>query len=121
MPRYISVPEPISIVDPITGKAAEPERKVSFREFIVNAIMGDPRWVRTLGDVEAGQEIMDALTGGKSMLVLEKATWDKLKAVVDAPQQGYTGFHGSVLPQLLPFLKAIVTAPEKDPTIEKKE
>lgn len=116
MPRYISVPDPIVIINPITGREAEPRREVSFREFIIESVMGDPRWVRTLSDVEAGQEIMEALKSEKKIFSLEKATWDKLKAVVDQPQNGYQGFHGAVLPQLLPFLKAVVSATEKDPT-----
>jgi len=115
MPRFIVVPDPIVIVNPITGKEAEPRREVTFREFIIEAIMSDPRWVRTLTDVEAGQEILEALKSGKKMFSLEKATWDKFKAVVDQPTNGYTGYHGAVLPQLLPFLKAVATASEKDP------
>ena len=116
MPRFIVVPDPIVIINPITGKEAEPRREVTFREFVIEALMSDPRWVRTLSDVEAGQEILEVIKSGKKVFALEKATWDKLKAVVDQPQNGYTGYHGAVLPQLLPFLKAVSTAQEKDPT-----
>ncbi len=117
MPKFITVPAPVTIHNPITGKPDE-RSKVVFREFVVNALMGDARWMRTPSDVEAAQEIMEKLKSEEPVLVLERDTWDRLNAVASAPQNGYQGYHGSVLPQVISFIYAVTRASDKAPDVE---
>lgn len=112
MPRYITVPEPVTLVDPITDESFKVD--VTFKEFVCKCLMADARWVSSFKYIEAAQEVLAAIKSGESLLMLDKDTWEKLKTIADAPQGGYAHYHGSVLPQLISFIKAILDASEKN-------
>ncbi len=132
--RYIKIPEPVILKDPVTRKPltkddGQPEDPVTF-EAIVNKLMHNPMWTETYPNIRAANAITDALSKANGVMVLAEDDWKKLEAAVQNPKQvvisqagpatviGF-GFHPVIVPQIVSLLDAIVEATTNAPVEQK--
>lgn len=117
--KYVTVPEPIKLVNPTTGDVLD--REIDFREFAIGTLMSDPSWIKDAKAIEASIGVSKAIRSGvdTGTVALEDAQYDRLKQCVEHPTQGYQGnWHPAVLPQLYPFFDAILSAKKEAPAKE---
>lgn len=104
--RYIRVPEPIDIKNPITGEAAN---RVPFSQFVTELLM-DPRFSATAAAIEVTHHLHKAVKSAASHMAIESAHWELLRTVVEAPTGGYVPGVGV---QMRAFIRAILDAKEE--------
>lgn len=110
--KKFQIPQDIQLLVPGTNTKIvnedKTERTVSFKEFISATVLADPRWVRDFAHVKAAFDIAKQLT--QEEVVLDDVDHEKLKACVENPTNGFQGWHPAILPQLYPFMQAILEA-----------
>lgn len=104
--RYIQVPAPIDIKNPVTG---DDVRQAPFFQFVVELLM-DPRFSENATAIDIAYHIHKAVKSEASPMVLESAHWLLLRTVADAPHGGYVPGLGV---QMRPFIRAILDAKEE--------
>ena len=117
MPKYVVVPAPIQLVQPLTGeKDGDP---ISLRMFVTKTVMGDARWVSDFRHIESAHDIMEVIKKAPDgpVWAFDKDDYEKLKSFAERPQgQGYAIFHGSMVGQFRDFINALIKAEDKDPS-----
>lgn len=91
----------ISVPDPINN--------LSFESFIVDSLLGDPQFGRSLHDLLLAHEIEQAAHSKAEILELSKPAYDKLVQVMTNPTNGY---NPKLSLPLMPFFQAILAARE---------
>ena len=128
--RYLIVPEDINLIDEMTGEPLkQPDGSLvavqTFKAFVIRTLLNDPeQFGKNADQLEQRAHVRDqvkASTPG-SLLALESADWESLKAAAQSPgtlgQGGVVrGYMPSVGTQILPFIKAIKDAAEKKPEL----
>lgn len=120
--RYIIVPEPILLVEPATKEPLKDEqgetKPQTFADFI-GKLLFNPMWAENYKNIKSAKAIDKAVSKNEKVVQLAEEDWKKLKDVAENPKGSY-GYHVAVMPQLLPFLDAIMEAKDAAPE-EKKE
>jgi hypothetical protein len=114
----ITVPEPVALLEPVTDEPFK-EPPVTFRRFVVNALLDDERFKKDFDAIEAALAISQALKvfhKPGAALLLEDDQIKRLRDVIATPGPRGIGasWHASVLPQLIGFLRAIKDADKED-------
>jgi hypothetical protein len=125
--RYVIVPEPITLLEPTTKEPLKDEKGVvkpiAFYDFI-SKLLFNPKWAENYKAIKAAKAIDKEFSGcindafgknGPGMVKLAEEDWKRLHDLVENPNGQY-GYHSAVMPQLLPFLDAIMEASDKEPT-----
>jgi hypothetical protein len=110
--KTFKVPDPIVPVVPGSDKpfldACKEPVRVTFAEFVTNCLLNDPRWIKSFADVKAALAVSGQLAN--TSVTLDDSDFERLKGCVEMPTNGYQGYHPAVIPQLFPFMKAILEA-----------
>ena len=124
--RYVIIPKPIALVDPSSKKPLldapdKPTAPVTFSDF-VGKLLFNPIWAENYKNIKSAKAVERAVDGAEpgTVATLAEEDWKKLRDIVENPKGGY-GYHAAVMPQLLPFLDAIMEAEDKKTTIAVKE
>lgn len=137
MQRYIKVPETVQLVNLITdqnvkeyafdengahileGEGEQQTKKVvdkkkTFKSFLVEIILVDPKFGKTSADVLKAVEIRQAFRSASpgDIVEIEDSDWATMAEVVKEPASGYTPV---VALQLAEFITCILDAPTRDP------
>jgi hypothetical protein len=119
--KYVVVPEPILLRDPVTKEELKDEKgevkPQTFSDFI-GKLLFNPMWAENYKNIKSAKAIDKAFSAVNGIVQLAEEDWKKLKDLVENPKGGY-GYHAAVMPQLLPFLDAIMEACDAAPE-EKK-
>lgn len=119
--KYVTVPEPIMLHDPVTKEDLKDEKGETkpqkFSDFI-GKLLFNPMWAENYKNIKSAKAIDKAFSNGSGVVQLAEEDWKKLKDLVENPKSGY-GYHAAVMPQLLPFLDAIMDAKDSAPAEEK--
>jgi hypothetical protein len=137
--RFISIPRPVDLLDPMTDDlATDPDTKkplpsVAFFDFARRALLVDPRFHEDYHGVCARSDIAAAMRAPvDGVIELAEDDWQMLKAVVEKPEhvaptpmgpqraKGYGYYHPLVIVQFKGFLDAIVSAGTSPPLGEKR-
>ena len=121
--RSITIPDPVKLIDPVnkkeipgdevdkeTGKP-KPAPAITMKDF-VGKLLFNPMWAENYKNIKAAKAIDKAFDKVEGEVQLAEDDWKKLKELVENPKQGGYGYHAAVMPQLLPFLDAIMEAKE---------
>ena len=114
MAKYIEVPNSIQMVNVITGELSG--QTVTFKDFLIGALLGDAAWSRMGVDgVMALGRILDAAKKlPQPWLQLESTDYEKLLQIVKTPTDGrYGGFMSHGIVQLRAFLSAVIDAKDE--------
>lgn len=115
MSKYINIPAHVSLRNPETSELLTNELPITFPRFVIGSIMSDRKWTSDIHWLRAANAVIDALNNANGVLELRNDEWDKLVEVAKAPSGGYQVYNPLVMPQLLPFIEAIVGASDKKP------
>lgn len=126
--KYIKVPGPISLVDPVSGEDLKQE-PVMFETFVKNALIKfNPNFSDCFDSIKCGLDICKAIEVRKgSCVLLDEKEYKKLEQAVDDPrtfggpggsQKGYGYYLAAIIPQFFPFLDAIKSAMNEEPKEE---
>jgi len=109
MAKYVVVPNPITLCDPLTKATGQ---TVKFSEFVTLALLTDKRFDGSYLNIKAATKVAEQVhDDNKKELVLETADWEKLKSAAEQPTSGtYNGYPSLAAQQLVPFIEAIVGA-----------
>lgn len=119
--RYVKIPEPITLLEPTTKEPLKDEKGETkpqkFSDFI-GKLLFNPMWAENYKNIKSARAIDRAFEKAEPSTVvpLAEEDWKKLKDLVENPKGGY-GYHAAVMPQLLPFLDAIIEASDKEPAL----
>jgi len=120
--RYVIVPDPIMLHDPVTKEPLKDEKGESkpqkFSEFI-GKLLFHPKWAENYKNIKSARAIDKEFANGAGVVQLAEEDWKKLHDLVENPSGGQYGYHAAVMPQLLPFLDAIMEAKDSAPAEEK--
>lgn len=115
--RYIKVPDPIEVHNPVTK---DDVKAAPFTQF-VEELLNDNKFCANIKHIDIAYEIQERLAAWKKnpepYLALETAQWDLLSVVAAAPTGGYIPGLGL---QMRPFIKAILQATETVPAPDLK-
>jgi hypothetical protein len=124
--RFIKIPEPIHICDPITGeKSAE---QFSFQTFLYK-LMDNPKWAQSYKMIKSADAIMEAYKTAANLspvMAVSEDDWKHLRDAVETPKamivvgdQGQVvegfGMHPRLVTQIIPFCDAVMGATDRDP------
>lgn len=90
--RYIKIPEPVTIVDPVTREPMVIDGKPETTTFsqLVNRLMGNPLWGETLAAMRSQLAIelalSQAVTTGGGVMELAEEDWSRLKSCAESPR-----------------------------------
>lgn len=141
MPRYLTIPKDVVFMNLITKEpvvvlhedGTKTEQKVSFREFFLQTLSNDPRFASTKGAraLRKFEDAYDRAVDKDGVMVIDEDIWKEFRDAAENPKHqvqspyggtqtadGFAGYKGLGVMQLLPFIDAIVNAPDKEP--EKK-
>lgn len=115
--KYITVPADVVLKDRVSGDEGQ---KVTFKSFLVNALLADGEGWGGYQGLMALKRIDDEVQergAPGAVMKLTVADWEKLNKVVDSGNNGgkYGGFHPMAMIQLMGFLDAVKGASDKDP------
>lgn len=113
--RFIKVPPKVTLLDPITRVTLN--ATMELREFVCGILI-DKRFSANYKTLLSAQRIDTAISAinaisRDSVVALEQADWELLKACVEAPTEGYRPGFGL---QAISFIRAIMEASEELPT-----
>jgi hypothetical protein len=116
--RFIAVPPPIALLDPATrtplkDEQGQPVAPVSLAVF-VGKLLYSPVWGESYQTIKSAKAVDRAFAAANGVVQLAEEDWRRLRDLVENPKHGFP-FHPAVLPQLLPFLDAIMLAAETAP------
>jgi len=118
--KYITIPAAITLLEPTTKDPLKDEKgivkPVAFYDFI-GKLLFNPKWAENYKAIKAAKAIDRAFekTQPGAVVQLAEEDWKRLHDLVENPSGQY-GYHAAVMPQLLPFLDAIMEAGDKEPT-----
>lgn len=107
VPKSIALTVPGNKAQPIVREDETPH-EVTFKEFATTSVLADPRWVKDFAHVLAAMHFSEQLDG--ETIAMEEGEYLKLKECVEKPTNGFQGWHPAILPQLVPFMQAILEA-----------
>lgn len=119
--RYVQVPGPIQVKEG-AEKVGEPMKFADFIKLVTN----NPIWAASYAAIKSMQAIEKALASSNGVMELAEEDWTRLKGAIETPQStdaagrsipGY-GIHTRFLPQLVPFMDAIMDAKTEPPPKE---
>lgn len=136
MPRYLKVPQDITFVNVITKEpvlmkqedGSEKPSMLTFREFFLNTLSADPRFVTTKGAraLRKFEDSYDLAIAGNGVMLLDEEIWKEFRDAAENPKHqaqnpfggaqtadGFAGYRGVGVMQLLPFIDAIAEASDK--------
>lgn len=108
--RYVKIPEPITIVDPVTMKSAPGAQTMTFYEFISYCVIQDIGGSRKMWN--KANELGALIKEATDVLVLSDEDWTILSRACDAPKPN---LKGNETRQLVAFLNAVCEATTSDP------
>jgi hypothetical protein len=114
--KYITVPNPIRLHDPITGQpASNPE--LTLKTYGLQFWFNDSRWQKPLSNMTRLVKVLDAFEGkiAGEVIRLEDADYSVLKAIIESPTQDQALPLPLFMLQLQPFMDAVLEAASKDP------
>ena len=115
--KYVTIPEAITLLEPTTKEPLKDEKgivkPVTFYDFIGKQLF-NPLWAENYKNIKSAKAIDKAFSASNGVAQLAEEDWKKLKDLVENPKGGY-GYHAAVMPQLLPFLDAIMEAKDNPP------
>lgn len=118
--KHVTVPESILLHDPVTKEELKDEKGVAkpqtFSEFI-GKLLFNPMWAENYKNIKSARAVDKAFDSAKPGTVVQLAEedWKRLHDLIENPKGGY-GYHAAVMPQLLPFLDAIMEAKDSTPS-----
>jgi hypothetical protein len=118
--KYVTIPEAITLLEPTTKEPLKDEKgvvkPVTFYDFI-GKLLFNPKWAENYKAIKAAKAIDKAFekAAPKTVVQLAEEDWKRLHDLIENPAGQY-GYHAAVMPQLLPFLDAIMEASDKEPT-----
>lgn len=108
--KKITIPSNVTIVDQ-TGKPALDQNSqpvsISFKDFVTNTLLVDPKFGKTMLDVFSAVEIKEKLQTAQETVELENADYERLLAVMTEPTNAYNPV---IVIQVVSFLRAIQEA-----------
>lgn len=136
MPRYLPVPKDITFVNVLTKEpvmekqedGSEKPQTLSFRSFFLNTLSSDPRFVTTKGAraLRKFEDAYDLAVAGNGVMLLDEEIWKEFRDAAENPRHqaqspyggaqttdGFAGYRGVGVMQLLPFIDAITEASDK--------
>jgi len=119
--HYITVPSDITPRDPITEAEIVAATPQTFFRFLRANTLSDARFSSTIKGVFAIEKLSDLFRDASpgDVVAVEDADWELLKESSENPTRGtgrtaQAGFGDGLLAvQFLPFLRAIIDAPDK--------
>lgn len=108
--KTIKIPEPITLIQPDGSIALDDNKQpivVTFKNFVLNTLLVDPKFGKTMADILSAVEIKQKLSLETEKLELDNVDWEKLKTVAEEPSSGYATH---IVVQLVSFLLAIKNA-----------
>ena len=117
--KYVEIKEPITVIDKNTGepvKLSDGKNEVwSFLRFVVDFLLPDPAagsgYAAYVAADEIQEKVKEAVGSRQKYVELTEAQWKILKDVIENPQARGRGPIGPS--QLLPFMRAVLTATEE--------
>lgn len=139
MPMFLAIPEPIIFRNLFTKEALKNQdgtiQLITFRDFFLNVLSNDPKFTTTRGGralYKFEQAYDAAVADHTDVMVIDPDVHALFKAAAENPAhhepnamggqqvvEGFVGYRGLGVMQLLPFVDAIVEATDKRPP-EKK-
>lgn len=142
MPRYLTVPPDITFINVITKEpvvikqedGTDKPSTLSFREFFLNLLSADPRFTTTKGAraLRKFEDAYDQAVAGDGVMILDEEVWKEFRDAAENPKHqtqspfggaqtvdGFAGYKGIGVMQLLPLIDAIVEASDKKPPVVK--
>lgn len=139
MPRYLPIPKDIEFINIITKQpvlveqedGSKAPQKLSFREFFLNTLSSDPRFTTTKGarSLWKFEQAYDSAVAKDGVMILDEEVWKEFKDAAENPKHqiqapfggaqtvdGFAGYKGIGVMQLLPFIDAIANAADKEPS-----
>ena len=136
MPRYLTIPQDVTFVNLVTKEPVILEKedgtkvpsKISFREFFLSVLSNDPRFSTTKGAraLRKFEDAYDLAVAKDGVMVIDEEVWKEFKDAAENPRHqvqspyggaqvadGFAGYKGLGVRQLLPLIDAIVDAPDK--------
>jgi len=133
---YIKIPQDISLIvlgnaqtgevidvweahDPDAPKDAKPQEFEFYRGFLRRNILNDPSWGESMDGIFCAQELRGVFADKQpgDVVKLTKDQYDRLLKVVKNPRKGY---NPAIFSVLVPYLRAIEGATDKDPQVDGK-
>jgi hypothetical protein len=114
--KYITVPNPIRLHDPITGNhASNPE--LTLKTYGLQFWFNDARWQKPLSNMTRLVKVLDAFDGkiAGEVIKLEDADYAVLKTIITEPTDAQALPLPLFMLQLQPFMDAVLEASTKDP------
>jgi hypothetical protein len=125
--RYIVIPAPITLKDPITGKPIQTpdskDERITFEDYL-GRLMHNPLWGESYHNMKAQREVLAAWDKAKpdvdkpdtkAVIALAEEDWQRLKQAVEFPKPPNLNWHPALASQLLPHAAAIMEATIEDP------
>jgi hypothetical protein len=114
----ITVPQDVTLLDPATDEPIKEQKPVTFKAFVLGAVLTDDRWRKDLDSIEIALKISKAvkfyaLQPGDDVR-LEDEDFKRLKECVEKPTNGYGMWASAMVIQLSPFLFAIKNAVKEE-------
>lgn len=128
--RYIEIPAPITIKDPVSKEPLLNDGKLEIWDFktMISKIMSNPKWGESYVAMRAQAAIEDALADAKDgVMVVAEEDWNRLRDAAENPRsqvitnmgpqvvQGFFGVHPTLARQLIPLLAPIMDAKTERP------
>lgn len=106
MAYKLEIPEDLTVTHPSTNK----EFPITFKHWALE-ILDDTKMGTTARDLLMRERMEEKIGGAESELTLTNDEYEKLKDIVESPTGGY---QTKVAKQMLPFIKAVLSAEKTD-------
>lgn len=108
--KKISIPQNVELVDlsgnPVRDNSGA-QVTVSFRDFVVNTLLTDPKFGKGMAEILSAVEIKGKVSAATTELELDNSDYERLLSIANEPSNPY---NPAVVVQLVPFLLAIKNA-----------
>lgn len=119
--KYIKIPAPIALKDPASGQVIPGAQEFAFKMFII-PLMNHPALMETYLKVHMANSIMKELENPTVMglsedeyFLFKRIVCDEPKTLINGTLQSGYGLLPSLMPQVLPYLEAIINPTDSPP------
>jgi hypothetical protein len=114
--KFIQVPNPIRLTDPITGQPAQ-NPELTFRTYGLQFWFNDSRWQKPISNMARLVKVLNAFESAciGETIKLEDADYAILKTIIESPTPEQSLPLPLFMLQLQPFADAVLGAKDKDP------
>lgn len=136
MPRYVQVPPDVRFVSKVTGKPdlelnqethQLEQKELSFRKFVLGVLIHHPIFCTVVGGraLYKFEQALDEALAGDGVMLIDEDVWETFRKALEKPIyqaagpagvqtiDGFPGYSGSGVMQMLPLVDAILDAPSK--------